>query len=273
MSVLIGGAIVITTQTYDALFYATAIPCILGTFNVLTYPAIVEPHRCESSFSDFGARLRRVITDAMSRRPLRRVLIDSAACDGVFNSTKDYIQPVIQIAVSVWLAGGIVDDDTGDPVNVAFLTVPVYVVLHLMSSVASRHAHHVARIAGSESTASRALWATTAALFFLMLISAAMGNQWITIATFIGLHATLNIWRPIQVTRLGQEYDISNSAGLLSLESQVRCLAAAATAPLVGFAIDQARASDVASSTWPIGVFGLLVALCFGLLRPYSRTR
>jgi len=139
----------------------------------------------------------------------------------------------------------------------------VYILLYIASGNASRQAHKVVGICGSEERAARSLWGITAIVFAVVAVFAYEDYLWPVVVSLAVLHVIQNVWRPILITRLDARGAQLQGATLLSLESQSRRLATMALAPLIGWAVDEVARRGLGGSYWPIGVAGFLVAAAF----------
>jgi hypothetical protein len=144
-----------------------------------------------------------------------------------------------------------------------FLVAPVYLVLYLLSGVASRRAHGLVSAAGGEDRAARMMWGGALVVFVGLGVAAFYEMFAGVVAAFIVLHVLQNLWRPILIGRLDERGGDLQGATLLSVESQMRRAATMVMAPLVGLAVDGVSAAGIGGSFWPIGVLGVAVALPF----------
>jgi hypothetical protein len=189
------------------------------------------------------------------------------AFEGVFHAAKDFLQPLLAACSVVLFAhyGG--GEEWSAVQRSTLLIAPIYLVLHLLSAFASRHAHRVVTaVGGDESRAARILWASATAVFATMLIGELTATFAVTITAFVLLHVVQNVWRPILLSRLDSATDGSSSV-TLSVESQARRTATMLLAPLFGFAIDttQANADGQVGNYWPIAVVGAVLAMLMWL--------
>jgi len=148
----------------------------------------------------------------------------------------------------------------------ALAIAPVYVLLYVLSGVASRWAHRFAGRHESEDAAAGTLWRITAALFLALAVAAYYEVAAVVIAVFVALNVLQNVWRPILISRFDHHGGESQGATLLSTESQARRLGTAIAAPVVGWAVDYVSRHEWGGEFWPVGVTGLVAALFF--LRP-----
>ncbi|MCK5940471.1 MAG: MFS transporter [Planctomycetes bacterium] len=245
LSALGGGAVLLSGADYATMFLVYGLISIANLVNLATYPAALERGGGDSdgegaSDGDGGAlvatyrRLVRSAKNVATDRQLRPVLFSGVVVRGAYKVAKDYLQPLLQ-ALVLGMSFGLSWDDqqrTGALVGV------VSAVLFVLSSVASRQAHRFERIFANEDRAARALTTSFAALFGLVGAAAWLGGPWFAVALFVLLAIANNLWRPVQVGRLGAIGDGDDQATVLSLESQLGALLAAALAPLVGWLVD-----------------------------------
>lgn len=267
-SIVVGASLLFWLDDYSAVFLLSAIPTAVNLVNLATYPAYLDGERQR------GVGLRQIfrhstaaITDSLRKPALRRLLSESMAFEGVFHAAKDFLQPLLAACSVVLFAhyGG--GEEWSAVQRSTLLIAPIYLVLHLLSAFASRHAHRVVTaVGGDESRAARILWASATAVFAAMLIGELTATFAVTITAFVLLHVVQNVWRPILLSRLDTATD-GSSAVTLSVESQARRTATMLLAPLFGIAIDttQANADGQVGNYWPIAVVGAVLAMLMWL--------
>jgi len=186
--------------------------------------------------------------------------------EGFFKASKDYLQPVLMTAafpVTTLLFTGI---HLRDEQRSVFLIGPVYFLLFIASAIASRNAYRIASLYCHEDQAARFIWGLSILIFSALLASMYYGIYWIIISGYVLLYIIQNIWRPILISRFDDHSDERKGAIVLSIESQAKSLSTMIIAPIMGLAIDHARYGNVGvSEFWPIGIFGLILAVSFYL--------
>lgn len=252
LSALIAAGLVFVLRDFDAVFWLSVPPCILSIINFLGYPDVVEgepkPQRAAPSVSGHILGAARA---AWHHRGQRRLLLESAGFEGVFEVCKDYLQPVLQqAALGLPLLLALASDQ-----RTALLVGAVYVVLFMLSSYASEHAHTlVLWQGGDEERAARLLWTIYLAVYAILIPGLYYEWHGVVIGAFIVAYLVQNLWRPALVSRLDACSDAASGATTLSIESQVRSLFAMVAAPALGWTVDHA-------GLWPIGVLGAAAAL------------
>ncbi len=167
------------------------------------------------------------------------------------------------IAVNGLPDNGPVLVDTGPAVirDVAIMVGIVYPILFVLSSIASRYSYRMAVRAGSAEGAARRLWKWQIAIFLLLAISDFGGLTALVVLAFVLMHITLNLWRPILISRFDEHSTPEEGATILSIESQSQRIATLIVAPLLGLVIDWTTNGDGNGAFWPIGLIGAAAAM------------
>lgn len=259
VSIPIACGVVLLTQDYRLLFWASLVPYAIDLVNVSTYPRSVDAERDPSaSIRSIIRQTVRVFKQCIVFKPLRRLLIESMSFEGTFKANKDYIQ-VMVMAVAVSLPAFL---ETEEQQRTAIIAGLVYMCLHLLGAVASRLSHRMTEQAGGEHLAARQLWYANAAVYLGVSLGLYFEYSTLALCLFTAVHVLQNIWRPLMVTRIdsaGGEND--DRATLLSVESQSRSFACMLLAPLLGLAVDYCQAHEIGGDYWPVAVVGLLASL------------
>jgi len=278
VSVVLAMVIVLASGGYDYVFYLCIAPYVLGIVNFLGYPKELEGERAEGERAGkVGRHLRSTLNYSFTRPRLRRLIFESMGFGGVFRAVKDYLQPVLKSAALVFVAAaavklGIFRAPAGgvapgagltDAQTAAILVGPVYVVLHLLSALASRRAHRLVDCLGHEERTARVLWGLALVCFAGIGAAAWYGVHVGLIAGFVLLYVIQNFWRPVMICRVDRESAESHRATVLSIESQAKCVATMIAAPLLGLAVDLVKEQGPGGEFWPVGALGAAVALLF----------
>ena len=285
LSAVVAAVLLLTTQDYNMVFYVSAVPMSLGIFNFLCYPNCVESpsappsrllkqgdcvHAPTSEVADrsMGVVVRTLwagTKQAFTCKRLRSLLVEDISFEGMFKSTKDYLQPILQSGVVAlpFMLG------FSDTQRTVMLVAVVYAVLSVMSSVASRRAAGFAKRYETDAAATKALWTLFLACFVVVVVGASLGWYFAVAAGFVAVAVFQNLWRPILVSRIAQHTDDQTMTTVLSVESQGKTLMTAVMAPLIGFAVDYAGSFSEGLRYLPIAVLGLAVCAFFRLRRGY----
>ena len=114
---------------------------------------------------------------------LRGLLAESMGYEGCHRVCKDYLQPLLKMtafSLPVFLS-------MSDRQRTAVVVGSVYLVLYLLSSVASRKAGYLTEKLGSEERSSRCLWMANLLMFIIMCAGILSGCTVLAIIPFVGL--------------------------------------------------------------------------------------
>ncbi len=262
VSTVLAAVLVFFSNSYAWLFYASVAPYMLGIANLLSYPAAVEdPSRHQHHFFQ---HLWRTFTASVRSPVLRRLYAESMGFEGLFHAAKDYIQPIVAVAlVGTAFLGGDGGSGLSGPQRNAVVLAPVYIALFLLAGTASRRSHRFASRYASNDAAANSLWWFALVLFALIGIGGYFSWSGALVVAFVALHVAQNLWRPILVSRFDRHGGDWQGATLLSVESQARRLATLMLAPVIGWAVDTVRYYGWGGEFWPIGILGVAIAGTF----------
>lgn len=262
-SVVIATILVFSTEQYSAVFLFCIIPYVLGIVNFLGYPSCLDGS--PANVAGPGGILRMMVSSVsqgLGNRSLRGLLLESMGYDGLYGSTKDYVQPIIKAAclsLPVMVALG-QQFSLEERQRVAIGVGVVYFTLYLLSSVASGSAGRFAAWLGGDERTARVIWATTLGLFVVMASGIAAGITAVTVVTFVLLAVFHNLWRPVLVSRVASHADPAQTATILSIDSQASSLFLAAMAPLLGWSVDWFASYGDQFRFLPVAGLGIFVA-------------
>lgn len=273
VSALLAAGFVLIADSYTLVFFFAVVPYALNIVNFLGYPAELEGEaNGRPGPREVIAHLRAAFRSAIGLKPLRRLILESMAFEGVFHAVKSYLQPVLVVLAVSLTSSYAIGGDLSEVQRSALLVGPVYFVLHLLSSAASRNAHRVADLAGSEDGAARWIWGAYTAVFALALVAGWWEVTAALIVAFVLMHVLQDMWRPVLMARFDGYGDEGQAATVLSIESQAQRFATMLLAPLIGLAIDSTQSSGFGGPFWPIGAVGLVVGLLVLVTSSPART-
>ena len=260
ISVLIAAGLVLAAGRYSPIFYLTMVPYVLAIINLATYPSHLDGERKTSvSVRELVAYLWRTLRESIRNRDLRRLMGETIGFDGVYTAVKDYLQPVLkQAAVAMPVLVALEGER-----RAALLVGAVYFVLHMLSSAGSLQSYRLVRRLGGEERGARSLWRLNLLLFAFLCFGMGLGWHPAIIVGFVALAVVQNVWRPIQIGRIGDRVEPARTATVLSIESQLKSAFVAVTAPLLGFLVDRIASvsPDVATLKFlPVALVGVLAA-------------
>ena len=261
-SVVIAAIFVFVSNRYTYIFYLALIPYALNIINFMGYPSSLEGSAGNSRTPRAAASLlRKTLAQTFSRPNLRRLIMESMSFEGFFESIKDFLQPVLKAAALSLAVGSLASLSAIQ--KSSLLVGPIYLVLFLLSAVASRQAHRFTESAGGMEAAARRMWALSCLLYVVIAVAGWHQAFIPLMGALVLLHILQNMWRPILISRFDSYGDESGGATLLSIESMGKRTATMVLAPLLGLAVDMATTRSLGGPFWPVGIAGLVPALAF----------
>ncbi len=275
LSVIIAAVLVFITGDYTSIFFFCLIPYGLNIINFMSYPKYLDGPRSEQAgIAGVIRHLFDALKTSMKSHRLRRLIVESMGYEGMFNASKDYLQPMLQaVALSLPIMMAY-----NDQKRTAVLVGAVYFVLYLLSSFASRHAGGFAAGVGNGDKAARELWVIYLLVFAMLGVGLWLGAWYAMIGAFILLSILQNFWRPILISRFASEANKEQMATVLSIESQGRSMATAGIVVVLGWSIDlimktmehmEMPISDL--RFMPIAVLGVVISAI--MLIPFGRKK
>ena len=238
-SALLGGGLLAAGGGYGAMFLASVASAAINLVNLATYPRSLDERRPRERGA-IAATWRRLVDslrDVLTRRDLRPVLLVGVVARGSYAIAKDYLQPVLLgLATAMATTGARTETALGVLVGV------VSAATFVLGSIAARKAHRYEAFYGDAERCARALTRQLAASYLLLGVSLLLGLPWLAVLPFALLTIGNNLWRPVQVGRLGALEGGAGTATVLSIEAQASSVFAAAVAPAVGAAVDHLAA-------------------------------
>ncbi len=240
VSALIAGALVFFAGSYRIVFIASVVPYIGGLLLMLSYPSVLNSRRGRSVevgiFEGTVRSIRETFRDFFSLfqdAAVLRILFNSSLYDGLFKTVKDYLQPILKsFALSVPFLLSLKDKRSTVLISVT------YFLLYILTSVSSKNAHRALKRFQSPVSAVNVSYILGICLTVLAGVFFASRLEIMTILIFVGLYLAMNIRRPLTVSFVSDHIDTKVMATGLSVESQLKTIAVALLAPLLGFLSD-----------------------------------
>lgn len=271
VSSIASGALMVLTGAYAHIFLYTIPPYLINVLNVGTYPKSLEGERERKPFH-LPTVLRTIWRETaacLRQAPLRGLFIESAALQAVAKTVRDYVQPLMVLALAAPMAAGPLSglDQTK---RAAVLLAFIYAALNIAAAIGSRQSH---RFQALERHRLPLLWIGVSLIAMLLTfgLAARTAVPWtaaLAVAGFILLVLLENLWRPLFLDRLDEVSDSKFGAAVLSVEAQFQSLGVMVFAPLVGFAVD--RFGLTAAGVCALGVALVVGAFSFMRKRPGS---
>ena len=219
---LIAAGLVLYSGSYRIVFLGSIVPYVLGLILFLTYPKELDGELVSVSGGwreALGERLRLTLKGFLSmfKSPLTlRGLLQSAAFDGIFKGTKDYLQPILK---SQALALPLLLSLSGEG-RTAIVVGLVYFLLYLGTSLAAQSAGRVERRLSGLARGVNFSYSVGLVLLLVAGLATWRGVYPLAIVAFIGLYLLQNVRRPLMVGYLAEVIDPRLMASGLSVESR-----------------------------------------------------
>ena len=235
VSAWIAAGFLLWLDDYRWVFYLSAIPIFFNIINFISYPDYVDGDAKKSASA--GEVFQHIVLGlriCAFKKKLRQLLVESSTFEGIYKSTKDYLQPVIEaFVISLPVLGNF-----SDKRRAIVLIAIIYSILHILSAKASKSASRFENKFKTTSGALNALWITLVVMFAVMLCGLKV-NPILSIISFIILAVIQNFWRPIMISQVADQAKQKYMATVLSTESQCKNLFTAILAPIVGYFADK----------------------------------
>ncbi len=238
LSSLIAASIVIAFQNYTVIFLASVIPYLINAAIIISYPKYLDGktkvinsekliNRFKSTFKNIWIVLR--------NPSYWRIMNLHAIHSGYYKAIKEYIQPIIVLAV---LGLPFLYSWSTDRKEAIFIGL-IYFVIYLFASRASKKA---GKFGDRFKTKENALWFTLILGLVAGIItgvSVYLKLEWLAILFFMSIHFNENLRKPIGIAAVAEKSDKKVMASILSINSQAESLYAAIIAPFLGLLVDK----------------------------------
>ncbi|PKL18585.1 MAG: MFS transporter [Spirochaetae bacterium HGW-Spirochaetae-5] len=235
LSVAVATVIVIFSESYRWVFIFSIIPYVIGIWNLACYPDYLNKKLADKAdLKLIFSHTFRSLKTTFGNLYLRKLVVQSMGFEGVFEVTKNYLQPILQ-AQALVLA---VYFTFPEKESTALIIGAVYFILHIISAEASRGSHI---FAGKFKSAQGAVVFMIIAGFILVFLSSAgiyLKLFVVAIIAYILYYLIQNLWRPILVAEYDDHAESSEQATILSIESQTKTLGITIIAPVAGYMAD-----------------------------------
>lgn len=241
ISALIAGALVFLAESYRIVFIASVVPYVLGLLLMLTYPNYLNGDISKIERTSF---LKGVVTNfnstihnfiSMFKNPmLLRAFFNSASFDGLFNSVKGYLQPILKtFALSLPFLISI----GGEKRSTVIIAV-TYFVLFLITAYSSRKAQPFSAKFKYLTQAINRSYMFGLAAVIIAGVATYFDVRILAIVLFVLLYALQNVRRPMNIGFISENIDAKIMATGLSVETQLKTLFIAILSPIMGFFAD-----------------------------------
>ncbi len=246
---------VLGLPTLRWIFLLSILPYILDFLLILSYPnSLNERVETNISIGKFFLNSVNQLKSIFKNKALFKPLFSSSLYDGIFKVLKDYIQPILKIAMGALTISFLMRFTPSQRVKIVLGIV--YGIFYIASSWASRNVYRLNKRAPSHILMDLYFFAMGIILLSLGLFIQIKSVVFIILFYFI-LYVMKDSRRPLVVDVLGDYMDKTQRATVLSIESQLRSVIVIVLAPVVGYLADK---FSISNTFFLMGIFTLIVA-------------
>ncbi len=246
---------VLGLPTLRWIFLLSILPYILDFLLILSYPnSLNERVETNISIGKFFLNSVNHLKSILKNKALFKPLFSSSLYDGIFKVLKDYIQPILKIAMGALTISFLIRFTPSQRVKIVLGIV--YGIFYIASSWASRNVYRLNKRAPSHILMDLYFFAMGIILLSLGLFIQIKSVVFIILFYFI-LYVMKDSRRPLVVDVLGDYMDKTQRATVLSIESQLRSVIVIVLAPVVGYLADK---FSISNTFFLMGIFTLIVA-------------
>ncbi len=255
-SSLIAASIVFYSKSYRPIFLYSIIPYLLNLGLMISYPNYLNfpKERHNSSY-----KLILNFFGLFKLSQFRKAILNSTIFDGLFKSTKDYLQPILVSMVTVY----VVSPSFSEEQNSSMLIGIVYFIIFIISAFSARNANWFKNLFHNNKAAID--YSFILGILFILLsgVLYVVNLQVLSVILLILMYSLQNFRRPINVDLITESIPSKIMASGLSAESQLKTVVIAILSPIMGWLADK----------FGIG-FGLIgIAIILMLISPFALVR
>lgn len=258
LSALLAGLIVFVHGQYHQVFLYSIIPYIIGFFLLKSYPGYLDfsedaaggmakedGRQSDDEREKVGTKMKRSLRDSvratlsdfrdlLKYKQLRRLMLNSSVYDGVFKTSKDYIQPIMRnlaLGLPVLLA-------LGEQKRVALVIGVLYFFLYMLTAAVSQRSGRVSEKFSSPEKGLNITYLVSILVVVAVGVSMRYNASLAAVLLFIGYYVLQNLRRPMTVGYVSEKIKGTVMATGLSTESQLKTVVVAVAAPVFGALVD-----------------------------------
>ncbi len=238
INALIAAGLVFYRGEYRIMFLASIIPYVLDFINLASYPRELDGELTRVPVGRIGSQIRATLKTFLSIfrdwRALRGIL-NSAGFSGLFKTSKDYLQPILESFALMLPIFLILEDKQRSALVIGL----VYFVIYMLTSFASRGAADFSQRFRSLGRAINLTFVIGAGLLLLAGFAIWKNLTWLAILIFMLFYLLQNIRRPMNMSFISDQISNTVMASGLSVESQFTTILTAIFAPILGALADR----------------------------------
>jgi MFS family permease len=251
LSALLAGLIVFAHGQYHQVFLYSIIPYIIGFFLLKSYPGYLDFSEAaaggkdQDESKDVGTRIKRSLResvqatvsdfrDLLKYKQLRRLMLNSSVYDGVFKTSKDYIQPIMRnlaLGLPVLLT-------LGEQKRVALVIGVLYFFLYMLTAAVSQGSGKVSEKFSSPEKGLNITYLVSILVVVAVGVTMRYNASLAAVVLFIGFYVLQNLRKPMTVGYVSEKIKGTVMATGLSTESQLKTVVVAIAAPVFGALVD-----------------------------------
>lgn len=235
LSAIIAIVLILMKIPVRHIFLISVIPYVIDAIIIITYPSYLNrKHNKEQEPIHLSRMLISWMGDIFRNRRLASDIISSSLYDSVFAAIKDYVQPALMLIFAGTAGISLI---TGTGTQAGVIIGVFYCIVYILSAITSGNAYRLKRFH------KRKIVSVISIASGIMLFAVGIGVHFdmtiIIVSGYAILYMLNNARRPIMVDIITSDSPEERTATVMSAESQLKVIAAALLAPVIGFAADR----------------------------------
>ncbi|MFC1995976.1 MFS transporter [Chloroflexota bacterium] len=238
---LLATSMLFFTGNYRAMFLVSTLPYMIDLVNVATYPKILDGELAQLQRGEIWGQTKATLKDFVgifTDKQAMRSILNSAGFSGIFKTSKDYLQPILETFALTWPLLILLDLD--DVKRSALIIGIVYFFIYLLTSYASRSSDRFSKRFNTLAKAINITFLTGAIFLFIAGLASWQNLVFISILVFLGFYVLQNLRKPMNVSFISDQINHKVMASGLSVEAQFTTLFVIVFAPALGYVADRA---------------------------------
>ncbi len=225
---ILSAIVVIFTKDYRKVFLFALIPYTLNLINLATYPKELEGERSG------GKKVLKEFGGIFKSWTVLKPILNSALFDGFYKLAKEYLQPILKsFALSLPVLLFMEDRD-----RTAVVVGVVYFFVYIMTSQASKNSGRFVKRIKSVEKAANLMFFTGGLSILIAGLFLKLNIHLVAIISLMLLYVLQNLRKPVMVAYISSKAPSAALTSTLSVESQLKTVFTAFSAPVVGWMAD-----------------------------------
>ncbi len=225
---ILSAIVVIFTKDYRKVFLFALIPYTLNLINLATYPKELEGERSG------GKKVLKEFGGIFKSWTVLKPILNSALFDGFYKLAKEYLQPILKsFALSLPVLLFMENRD-----RTAVVVGVVYFFVYIMTSQASKNSGRFVKRIKSVEKAANLMFLTGGLSILIAGLFLKLNIHLVAIISLMLLYVLQNLRKPVMVAYISSKAPSAALTSTLSVESQLKTVFTAFSAPVVGWMAD-----------------------------------